>query len=584
MGIPLPWIRSETSMDLAVQSNRTRDGIYEHNKKLTWYVMFIFLIVNALKITLFDMFITGSAPVQAYMYKFGMTLILCTIIYIMISGIKYRFLFTVFYILQSVYIFINLVYYDYFHSYLHIAQAFALSSEGVGAAGDLSVLLSSKLLIVLLDLPLAVYIIFFAYPSIRRHIREVRRIKRLAVVLAGILVIGAVEGYNYVHKYSLADIAKANNSASEMTIVQRYGTLVNSIEDLALNKNTNSMISHLKYGQPISGSGTSDNKPNFVMIQVESMDSTAVNAQHDGQYVMPFLHSLSQQSVYYPYTMSYHEAGGTSDCEFSILDSMEPLGDYPAIEINDYSYPNSIVRQLDDNSYSTVAFHGDNGSYYSRDMAYPKIGYQNFYDLNKMGLAQKGWGAPDSDVFDFAEKTLKNVKQPFFAYTITMSSHGPFTNVNNYYNNKNYDDIQDQTTRDYMNSMSYVDQSIESFVNYIRANFKNTYIFIYGDHTPDVNSSDYKQASFTDNDKYFEFVPLIIVTPDNKSYQEKNIAASFLDIAPTVANASGIPYKLDSDGIDLLNRPGSIGDIPYRGGTFDRSYLFDRVSQTVLQK
>jgi len=289
---------------------------------------------------------------------------------------------------------------------------------------------------------------------------------------------------------------------------------------------------------------------------------------------------LGQEFHYYPYTMSYHEAGGTSDCEFSAINSVEPLSDYPSMKINDYDYPNSIVRQLAGNSYDTVAFHGNVGSYFNRDVAYPKMGYRELADMAKMGLKDVGWGAPDNDVFSYAENRLKNEKQPFFAYTITMTSHGPFTNADNYYNNAVYDDVKDPTARNYMNSMSYVDQSVASYVNYIRANFKNTYIFILGDHTPNVNSGDYRQASFTEGDKYFEFVPLIIVTPDNRQYREDNIAASFLDIAPTIANASGVPYSIDSDGMDLLNRTEENNNrIPYKGESFDRSYLLEKISK-----
>jgi phosphoglycerol transferase MdoB-like AlkP superfamily enzyme len=103
-----------------------------------------------------------------------------------------------------------------------------------------------------------------------------------------------------------------------------------------------------------------------------------------------------------------------------------------------------------------MAFHGNIGSYYDRNIAYPKMGYEKFYDIKGMGLKEEGWGAPDSDVFNYAENKMKSLKQPFFTYAITMSSHGPFTNVNNYYNNSNYNDVKDQVSRDYMNSMSYV--------------------------------------------------------------------------------------------------------------------------------
>lgn len=545
------------------------------------YWMLGFLIANTLKITVFNLLLISSCSLPVFLYKVSITFLLVTLVYLILLGMKSRIPFIVFYFLQTIYIFINLAYYIYFRSYLHLAEAFILFSESTGAVRDWSVLMSPKLLIPFLDLPVAIYMIL-VYPRIRARIEMGSGVKRWSLIFCCILLIGAVEGLNYMHHYSIFNIAKANNSTSELLVVERYGTLADSLADIAFNKNTNNMISKLKYGKPISSKGTitaSTSKLNFVVIQVESMDANAVNKQHNGQYVMPFLHALALENVYYPYTMSYHEAGGTSDSEFSTINSVEPLSDYPSITINNYSYPNSILKQLLKNSYSTLAFHGDVGSYYNRNIAYPKMGYQEFFDLTKMGLEQSGWGAPDSAVFNYSEQKLKNEKQPFLVYTITMSSHGPFTNVNNYYNNSNYNDVTDQTARNYMNSMSYVDQSIEDYVNYIRPNFNNTYIIIWGDHTPDINKSEYKQASFTEADNYFEFVPLIISTPDHKKYTEDKIVASFLDIAPTIANASGVPYNINSDGMDLLNRTAVVNKIPYRGGIFDRSSLFAKVSQ-----
>jgi Phosphoglycerol transferase and related proteins, alkaline phosphatase superfamily len=568
-------------MDLAINNSMFHKITHDYNNhsgvNSSAGILVIFLLLNTLKITWFNMSLAGSDTLQAFLYKAGITLLLETIIFSIILGMKSRLNFILFYTLQTAYILINLVYYMYFHSYLHFFQAFALASESTGAARDLSVLLTPKLFIVLLDFPAAICIIWM-YKRISTIFVRKYHTKKMSLIICCLLVITSVEGWNYIHHYSIFNIAKPNDSTSESLIVRRYGTIANNLTDMALNKNTDSLINQFKYGNPVTSKGTASAKPNFAIIQVESMDANAVNKQHDGKYIMPFLHSLSQQSVYYPYTLSYHEAGGTSDSEFSTMNSVEPLGDYPAMEISSYNYPNSIIRQLSDNSYTTLAFHGDVGSYYDRNISYPKMGYRKLYDLTGMGLSEVGWGAPDSDVFNYAEKTLKNTTQPFFAYTITMTSHGPFTNANNYYNNTNYNDIKDQTSRDYMNSMSYVDQSIRDYVNYIRANYPNTYIIIWGDHTPDINTGDYKQASFTDADRYFEFVPLIISTPDNTVYKEDKIAASFLDIAPTIANASGIPYNINSDGLDLLNKNGKSSPIPYRGGMFDRNDLYNKIS------
>ena len=112
-------------------------------------------------------------------------------------------------------------------------------------------------------------------------------------------------------------------------------------------------------------------KPNYVIIQVESMDANIVNQKYKGVYVTPFLRSLTASAVYYPFAMSYHEGGGTSDSEFSIINSVEPLESYPALKLSSYDFPNSMVSKLDAQGYSTFAFHGNIGSFYNEMWHFP---------------------------------------------------------------------------------------------------------------------------------------------------------------------------------------------------------------------
>jgi hypothetical protein len=193
------------------------------DKKEISSLIFLFLIVNALKITIFNIFIINSDTLQVFMYKFCTTFLLEAIIYLLLFGVKSRIPFAFFYILQSAYIFVNLIYYMYFHSYLHAAQAFALSSESIGAARDLSALMNPKLLIVLLDSPIVIYIIFIYHKMAAKN-TKIFKTDRFVLISSCLLVIMATEGWNYIHQYSLFNISKANSSASESLIVQRYGT------------------------------------------------------------------------------------------------------------------------------------------------------------------------------------------------------------------------------------------------------------------------------------------------------------------------------------------------------------------------
>jgi len=127
--------------------------------------------------------------------------------------------------------------------------------------------------------------------------------------------------------------------------------------------------------------------------------------------------------------------------------------------------------------------------------------------------------------------------------------------------------------------MNYVDDSIKNFVSKIQAEIPNTYIFIYGDHTPNIQSEEYHQASLINEDKYFEFVPLFIITPDNKKRVENSAVASFLDISPTILKSSNISYSLYSNGTNLLGSRDKLKDIPLKGGFFNRQMLYNSISK-----
>lgn len=532
----------------------------------------LFFFLNAFKITLFNFYIIPTQTMEAFKYKLTMSILLVLIIYPVILSIRSKIVFIALYILQAVYILANISYYLYYHSYLNILQWFALFNEGFLAVKNFSAPMSAKMLVAFIDLPVFLFIAI-KYSNIY-NVKKKLHFYRLATIAISLLII--VHSQVSIHaKGNFITTLMKDKYKGESPIVQWYGTVANNIASLFLAGNESQLISCFKYGNDLANDKDSGDKPNFVIIQVESMDSSVISTKYKDTHIAPYLNSLAEENIFYPYVMSYHKGGATSDCEFSIINSIETLDGFPAIKLTSYQYPNSMLKMLSNSSYKNVAFHGNTGVFFNRDSAFPKMGFDEFYDMKNMGLKHAGWGAPDKEVFNFAAKTIKKLEQPYLAYIITMTSHGPFVNARNYYNNSMYDDIQNETVRNYFNSMSYVDESINSFVTDIRANCKNTYIFIIGDHTPSINTSTYKQASFTMDGRYFEFVPLIIITPDNKKYKEDKRVASFLDISPTILYSSGVPFDIKSDGQDLINPAESFNKIPFKGDEFDRTYLFN---------
>ncbi len=555
--------------------------IKQASRQKIWIFTFLavvgFFVLNAVKVALFNYYLLPAQTTDIFKYKLKITILVLIVVYFIIFSIKSRAVFIIFYLLQLLYIIVNISYYSYYHSYLHIWQWITLFKEGLISAEHSSVPRHASLYTAFIDLPFAV-LIALGYSRVLSLSRKLKPLK-LSLVALSVLFLMFFEFQNYSQGLSFIHFTQ-NRYLGESPIVEKYGTAVNNAVSLYLNSSEEDLIADLRYGREQTGTSKTGDRPNFLLIQVESLDSNAIMQKYKGEYIAPYLHSLTEKSVYFPYLMSYHKGGSTSDTEFAAISSVEPFDGFPAMKLSNYIYPNSFIPRLTGSSYSSVAFHGNTGNFFNRDVAYPKMGFQKFFDMEAMNLFHVGWGAPDKDVFDFAANHLATAKKPFFSYVVTMTGHGPFTNANNYYHNPLYDDMEEENARNYFNSVSYEDQVIKEFVEEVRSRYPNTYIFIYGDHCPNMITSVYKQASFTLGDSMFEFVPLFIVTPDNQVHKEDSKVACALDFSPTVLYASGIKFSILSDGSNLLSPESITGKVPFKGKEYEREFLFDQISQT----
>jgi lipoteichoic acid synthase len=541
-------------------------------------IVFLFLFANTFKVALFNKELTDTSATLSFSLAnsgFFIKFLLNCFLFVLLLRWKRPFLFIIFYVFQSIYMYANLSYHYYFEGYLHINQYIGLFSEAFELFKHAALPQNTFYWLLLMDVPLFIGILFMysKVAFLNKHSIRYKAFFALSAVL--VLFLFKAESVDSVAKpLTIMD----DSYSSDNAIVQKYGLLAYNIADMLKYRDTRCRINSLNYGQEIGAGATDSAYPNVIVIQVESMDSYIINFKHKNAYVMPYLHSLCQKSVFYPFVLSYHKAGSTSDCEFSIINSVEPFDDYPAIKIRNYDYPNSMLKPFHAARYDVLAFHGNRGTYFNRNSALKKMGFQTFYDMLAMGLEEKGWGASDGDVFDFVKNKLRDQKGPFFYYVITMTSHEPFIFAKLYYATDAFNDIGDAIAKNYFTSMSYVDDQIKRFIGHVRDKFPNTYFYIYGDHSPPiVENSVYKRAAFTDDGNLFEFVPLLILTPDETIYQERNQIASFLDLAPTVLPAAKIAFKIKSNGTNLFSYSCNKDAIPYKGETYSRADLFKKM-------
>jgi phosphoglycerol transferase MdoB-like AlkP superfamily enzyme len=466
------------------------------------------------------------------------------------------------------------MYYFSFQSYLHISQYSGLFSEALELITHAALPWDARSLFVLIDLPFLV-LILLAY----RRLFELNKKRIFKPVMYGASVLSLLAFFRWEIPVETPQRLMNNAYESDAAVVKKYGLLTFNLIDLFNFHSTRSQIKSFTYGSPVSAPDTSDTHPNILILQAESLDAYIIDYKYKKKFVMPYLHDLSRKCIFFPYVLSYHLAGSTSDCEFSVINSVEPFDDFPSIKIRDYDYPNSILKCCSAAGYSVVAFHGNRGTYFNRSSAYQRMGFQKFYDMAAMGVPEIGWGASDESVFDFIRSQLQRQKQPFLYYCITMSSHEPFILVKPYYRNRSFDGIKDGPMRNYLNSMSYVDNALKKIIPAVLNICPNTIIFIYGDHTPTLPKCGYSKSMVRIDNRRFEFVPLFIISPENTVYRETTHAASFLDIAPTLLAAGHLKGAIRSNGLNLFSFPAQDRVIPFRGNIYSRNFLYDRIAR-----
>ena len=501
------------------------DSIFKINgeKIISFISLYSFFMAVAFKLTLVQWLITQSN--YSVIKVFGRNVLFVIIVFSIPYLFRKRWILLAFWILQFLFLGANLGYYIYSGQILKISQIIFSYKEWIGAMGS-SVVIFRKVTFYLLfvDLPFLI-ISFLMFNKIR---------KTLSPFLLGNIILPIIPFCLYLNKMEFnnkSEVAIYNESF----ITFKHGILETQL--LLQNVSEEDAISSIKYGSNIKII-PEESLNNLLFIQVESLNSDVIGLSYRDEEITPFLNSLVDNSVYYPYCISQHKAGNSSDAEFSIINGVEALNSFPASRLRTYNYENSLLKVL--KNYRPLALHGNKSTNFDRNITYPNMGFEKMVGSESMGVKEVGWGIPDEDFFSFTFEQLKESSNPFIFYLITMSTHGPFNFVQNYFTNSTLESLDKENERNYLTSVNYLDKVLGEFINKVQNEFPQTVIVIYGDHTVDPAGDFYKpDTRFTYKGKNYEYVPLFIITPDNDIYRENSNVVSFLDISPTLLYLSG---------------------------------------------
>jgi len=225
---------------------------------------------------------------------------------------------------------------------------------------------------------------------------------------------------------------------------------------------------------------------NLILVQCESLQYFVIGLRVNGVEVAPNLNRFTRECVYFRNAWNQTAGGLSSDSEFMANTGMFPAPSgaaYTEFDGNDY---NSLPRHMRTKGYRTAAFQGTPAPFWNSLIMHHRLGFEKDYSRSTFPNGEIiGLGLSDRAIFSEALKTMAHLKNPFYAFVVTLSSHHPF-------DFEGLDDgglvlpqeLQGTLVGNYLLSIHYFDREFGRFIGGLgRENLLDkSLIVVYGDH------------------------------------------------------------------------------------------------------
>lgn len=319
---------------------------------------------------------------------------------------------------------------------------------------------------------------------------------------------------------------------------------------------------------------------NVVYIHLESVQNFLIDYQLNGVEVMPFLNSLTKDPNFMYFDHFYHQTaqGKTADAEFMLENSLYGLPQGSAFVTKGQNTYEAAPNILKDYGYTSAVFHGNNGTFWNRNVIYNEFGYDEFFDIESYDTSDPKnmaeYGLMDKPFFEQSKALLETLPQPFYTKFITVAHHFP------YKIDQELTTIEKATTNsssvnNYFQTARYADEALAQFFAYLKESglYNNTMIVMYGDHYG-ISDNHYEAMEQILGQEVtpvvhadLQKVPLLIYVPG----MEGGINHSYggqIDLLPTVLHLLGVETQNHIHfGTDLLSTEHQ-QVVPFRNSDF----------------
>lgn len=437
------------------------------------------------------------------------------------------------------------------------------------------------------------------------------KVRALNTLVSGLIVVGF-----FISMLTGLDIGRFGKQWNREYIVMKFGVYTYHINDLVnslkpqLNplfgfdenskvfreyyENKTDLSTNNKYTNIFKGK-------NIIMIHAESIQTIAMEQKFNGLELTPNLNKLAREGLFFSNFYAQEGVGTSSDSEFTLNTSLMPTSN-GTVFVNYWNREYvTIPKLLKESGYYSFSMHGNNGTYWNRNVVHKEFGYDRFYHSKDFNIDEKiGLGLSDKSFFKQAIPKIKEINDNntnFYGTMIMLTNHTPFSDIVkrglvDYEVNYKFQKYNEETKEietitapylegtklgNYFKSVHYADEAIGQFINDLdeQGLLENTVIVIYGDHDAKLKRDQYdrfynydpytdslidKEApSYKDLDFYdmslLKKVPFIIWSKGQKAKGEIKEVMGMYDVAPTLGNMFGFKnkYALGNDIFSVQN-------------------------------
>ena len=228
------------------------------------------------------------------------------------------------------------------------------------------------------------------------------------------------------------------------------------------------------------------NKPNIIILVLESFSSKVIGSLGGKQNVTPNINKLSLEGILFT---NFYASGDRSDKGLVAILSGYPA--QPSTSIIKFASKSQSLPKLSvslkDAGYNSSFYYGGDIDFANMRSYLINSGFDKIVSKDNFPSStyNSKWGSHDHIVLDRFYNDICVQRQPFFNVLFTLSSHEPFEMPNN-------SNTGDDSSSKLMNAIHYTDSCVGNFVAKARLQpwWQNTLIIMVADHGhPDPGNS-----------------------------------------------------------------------------------------------